>query len=392
MVQRTLFITQVLLLLASSAFAHQPPRTLHQVDGRWTAWDPPAYAQDSKVQIYTVVPGDTLWDLAQQFYGDAYLWPQLWENNRYILDSHWIYPGDPLVVGLEVESADSLADLGPNADSMASDETAEEQGDGILGADEGLGGPVPLGTQTDIYCSGYIGGMDEEFSVTIIGSEYENLTPRLDGGETFLQGSFGATDTIKYGMATSDIVYLDGGRASGMEIGSLFTIVEPRRRVNHPITGEPVGRLYAYLGRVRVLSVQEETAIAEIVQSCDPVVVGAKLKPFEPEPVPLARIGQMRPINYPTTAENLEGAPTVLMSHDDIVSLGQDHLVFIDRGAEQEVSPGDIYTIYRRNRKPGLPPVIVGELGVLSVHENSSVARIITSRHTVYVGDVLELK
>ncbi len=392
MVQRTFFIAQILLLLASSAFAHQPPRTLHQVEGRWTAWDPPAYAQDSTSQIYTIAPGDTLWDLAQQFYGDAYLWPQLWENNRYILDAQWIYPGDPLVIGVEVESADNLAALDVDTGSMAEDDVVQEPDDRILGPDEGLRGPVPLGTQTDIYCSGFIGAEDESFPVSIIGSEYENLTPRLDGRETFLQGSFGATDTIKYGMATGDIVYLDGGRAGGMEIGALFTIVEPGRQVHHPATKETVGKLYSYLGRVRVLSVQEETAIAEIVHSCDPVIVGAKLRPFEPEPVPLARMGRMRPINYPTAAENLVGAPVVLMSHDDIVSLGQDHVVFIDRGAEQEVSPGDIFTIYRRNRKPGLPPVIIGELGVLSVHDNSSVARIISSRHTVYVGDVLELK
>ncbi len=392
MVQRTLFITLVLLLLASSAFAHQPPRTLHQVDGRWTAWDPPTYTQDSAVKIYTIAPGDTLWDLAQQFHGDPYLWPQLWENNRYILDAHWIYPGDPLVIGVEVESVDNLAALGLDNDSAGVEDTAEEPDDGILGPDDGLDGPVPLGTQTDIYCSGFIGAVGESFPLSIIGSEYENLTPRLDGRQTFLQGSYGATDTIKYGMATGDIVYLDGGRAAGLEIGSLFTIVEPGRRVKHPVTREIFGQLYEYLGRVRVLSVQEETAIAEIVHSCDPVIVGAMLMPFEPEPVPLARMGQMRPINYPTAPENLEGAPVVLMSHDDIVSLGQDHVVFIDRGAEQEVSPGDIFTIYRRNRKPGLPPVVIGELGILSVHENSSVARIITSRHTVYVGDVLELK
>jgi hypothetical protein len=36
--------------------------------------------------------------------------------------------------------------------------------------------------------------------------------------------------------------------------------------------------------------------------------------------------------------------------------------------------------------------VVLGELAVLAVHERSSVARILRSRHTIYVGDRLERK
>jgi hypothetical protein len=50
-----------------------------------------------------------------------------------------------------------------------------------------------------------------------------------------------------------------------------------------------------------------------------------------------------------------------------------------------------VFTIYRMNR-PGLPPVVLGELAVLAVHRESSVARILTSRYTVRLGDRLELK
>jgi hypothetical protein len=389
MTRRTVLFAQLFLLLAAGAIAQQPPRNLQQVGDHWTAWNPPTYPEGS--EVYTIVRGDTLWELAQRFYGDPYLWPQLWENNQYILDAHWIYPGDPLLIGVEVEEVETLAEVDVDEPPLVPNEPAERE-DGILGADSRVGGPLPLGTATDIYCSGYIGDVDEEFPFSIIGSEYENLTPRLDGGETFLKGSFGATDTVRYGMATGDIVYLDGGRAGGMEIGSEYTVIAPTHTVKHPETKQVLGRLYRYNGRVRVLSLQENTAIAEIVHACDAVVVGALLRPFEPEPVPLARVREPRPVNYPTTSEKLEGAPVVVMSKDDIVALGEDHVVFIDRGADQEVNPGDIFTIYRRNRKPGLPPVVVGELAVLSVHEHSSVAKIISSRYTVYVGDPLELK
>jgi hypothetical protein len=55
------------------------------------------------------------------------------------------------------------------------------------------------------------------------------------------------------------------------------------------------------------------------------------------------------------------------------------------------VTPGDIYTIYRLHPK-GVPPIVLGELAVLSVHPHSAVAKIIASRHTIYRGDLLELK
>jgi hypothetical protein len=157
------------------------------------------------------------------------------------------------------------------------------------------------------------------------------------------------------------------------------------------VTREAFGRQYNYMGRVRVLSTTADGAIAEVVQSCTGLRVGTLLKPFVPEPVPLARRTPMRPVNDPATEAELEGAPVILSSPLFVVSLGQDHVVFIDKGEEDDVLPGDLFTIYRAN-KQARPPVVLGELAVLSVQPHSALARILESRYPIYVGDRLERK
>lgn len=392
-VRRTPFVLAVLLAGAVAVqAADRPPKDLHYVGDHWTAWNPPT--PDAGVQVHVVARGDTLWDIAAKYYGNAYLWPQVWEKNKYILDAHWIYPGDPLVLGLNVAPAQTLTEnnaASSGAGQAGSGDTAPPPG--VVGANEAAGSPMPLGAETDIYCQGYIGELDEPFPYAIVGSEYEALSidPYKRKGTGWRVGSFvSGVNTVKIGLASGDIVYVDGGRARGMTAGSLFTILAPDKPVAHPLTQSVVGRYYRYLGRLRILSVQETTAMAEIVQTCDAIFVGSFLTPFEPEPVPLGRSTALRPVNYPAAADKLAQAPVIVYAKDDILALGADHVVHISLG-EQDTTPGDMYTIYREGR-PGMPPVVVGELAVLSVHKRFSVAKIMESRYPIRLGDRLDPK
>ena len=392
-----------LALAGTAAEAQQPPANLHQVNDHWTAWNPPPPPEGS--QVYIVQKGDSLWSIAQRTLGDPHLWPQIWEQNQYILDSHWIYPGDPLYLS-GAAAAEAFTDpagvAGAPLEEAAAGET-DPFSTVLEGADKSRGftgrerfanpeGPVPLGYESDIYCTGYIGDLEEEFAYRIASSEYEFLTPTLDPGvNTTIEGLHGKASTEKYGLGMGDIVYLEGGRADGLSPGELLTAVQPGEKVFHPEDRRLLGRLYKYLRRIRVLSAQPETSIAEIVQLCTPIPVGSRLKIFEPEPVPLRKMTPIRPANFPAADEDLDGAPTIVVAWDKLLTLGAGYLVFIDQGNAEDMAPGDIFTIYRRGRR-GFPPTVLGELAVLSVFEETALARILRSRYTVFVGDALTLK
>ncbi len=394
--------TLLAVVAMATAAGAQPP--IHQVGDHWSAWDAPAPPEGA--QVITVEPGDTLWSIAERVLGDPYLWPQLWEQNKYVLDAEWIYPGDPIFVspaamtGAEGVAGPSISELPepgmPSADDpYRTEEIAPEDSSDLFSTkpEEVSEAPVPLGFESDIYCTGYVGELNEELPYSVTASEHNFMTPTLNplGAGAVQSSLWSGKAARKLLLGLGDIVYLKGGSADGLSPGMLLTAVNPEDKVIHPVTGKTIGRFYRYQGRLRVLSVQESSAIAEISFLCDPILLGTGLKPFEPEPVPLRRVTPLRPVNFPSSKEELAQGATIIATRDKVYTLGAGHLVLIDHGFAEDVAPGDIYTIYRQT--PGeYPAIVLGEIGVLSVFEKSSLARILRSRYAIYVGDGLVLK
>lgn len=411
----TLIVGSLSLTAAASAVDGPPPPVRWSGD-HWTAWNPPPTPSDP-TGFHIVQKGDTLWDLAGRHLGNPYLWPQIWEKNAWVLDAHWIYPGDPLELGLTVEplapsetltdAMDAGSDLSPGIEvgggtpaaspdtgSGAAGEASGDDTDSLIELGSGtLGAPQAFGFDADLACSGFVGDEDTKTIAQIVGSEHEVYVPSLSGkAETSsVTGDWGKASVIKYGLEFSDIVYLDGGEAVGLSPGGLYAAIAPSQKVRHPLTGKVIGRFVRSLGLVRVLSTQASSAIGEIVQACDPIPVGTMLQVYEAEPIPLGRRTTPRPVNDPSPADTLTNTPVIVMAKDRVVSLGEDHVVFLDQGSDQNLTPGDVFTVYRMNRA-GMPPVPVGEVAVLSVRPQSAVARIIQSRLPIYVGDRLEKK
>src|ERR1035437_11143397 len=83
--------------------------------------------QGDAPRTHTVKKGDTLWDLAKQYLGDAFLWPEIYRlNTDKIEDPHWIYPGETLKLP-GATMATGPAASGANATAVSNHAVAQRQ-------------------------------------------------------------------------------------------------------------------------------------------------------------------------------------------------------------------------------------------------------------------------
>jgi hypothetical protein len=362
-----------LLIVAGSApivaqESTRPPTNLKLVGDHWTPWDPPEAGPDA----YIIQKGDTLWDLAERWLGDPFLWPQVWDENRYILDSHWIYPGDPLVIP---GRPTVVPDEGPPpAEETPPEERPVDPGYGRSTEEEQpppqrelppqLAPLRPVADETDLYCSGYIEPEPTTSELVIAGHESERVY-----------------------VAEGDVVYLNHGTDLGIKPGDEFAILRNTDPVNHPATKQALGTFVRRMGRVRVLFAQERRSTAVIELSCQDIQDGDELVAWAEIPAPLRR-------DMPTferyNADPSGGATgEIVLLSPHLNDVGAGHIVYTDLGAASGVQPGDAVTIFRDNGD--LPRVNLGQAVILTVEPTTSTAKITLSVKESKLGDSVEV-
>ena len=393
-----------------------PPKNLKKVGDHWTPYDPPdpeSFPPDATLHI--IVPGDTLWDLADLVFGNPYLWPQIWNENRYITDSHWIYPGDPLLLPARPTVVSEVVPQGqegappPQAaapEQVAQPEETEAQPVEAPGAEtpapthkapETAHAPRTLpklesfADDYDLRCSGFIAPREEKPDYFITNQEEE----------------------AKSGLTEGDIVYLNRGRLNGhTEPGTEYSVVMREGEVRHPITHKFLGHYYKRLGSVKVLAAQDTTAIAAISMACDEIRTGQALVPLYITPLP----AKPAPAFSRLTVVSMD-KPSGYIVHvlDDQERAGAGQVVDIDLGYGDGLKAGDFLTVFlpsepysyypkikydyewrnRRFQSPQYwrddnnqpPPKVIGQLVVIFTEKKTATAKILQSTREIEVGD-----
>jgi hypothetical protein len=203
-----------------------------------------------------------------------------------------------------------------------------------------------------------------------------DLPAREDGRVLHLIGSQETARRSLFGA--SDLLVVDGGTNAGVQLNQQYFV---RRQV---FFGTDRRHLHSVttLGWVRVVAVNETTAIATVTHMCNGMTPGDYLEPYAAPSVPAETV---RPV---TTGELDFGTlGRIVVGPENRGLGGTSSVMLIDRGAEQGSSTGAHLAIYRDLDAKGVPLSAIGEAVVVSVGKSMSLAWITKSRDAVVSGD-----
>jgi hypothetical protein len=193
----------------------------------------------------------------------------------------------------------------------------------------------------------------------------------------------GAQDPVPRSLfGDRDLLVIGGGTAAGVELGQQFFI---RRAITYGTSKAQRGA--RTLGWLRIVAVNETTAIGLVNQVCGGIVVGDYLANFV-EPVVSADIEKDDTPGHPdfTTLGH------IVAGNEDRVAVGAGDLVLIDWGQSQGLTAGARFAIYRDAGVAGLPLASVGEGVVISTSSSMALTRVTRARDAIYSGDYVAVR
>jgi hypothetical protein len=289
-------------------------------------------------------------------------------------------------------------------------------------------GPALAVGGTDIYCAGFIQYAPAPNDLQIVGGEQEQEQ------RTFGQGAY---------------VYINAGSQQGVRVDQEFSVIRPRGQFRTKLSKKK-GWLGVYtqeLGRLRVINVKERVSVAVVTNSCEMMLLGDLLRAAPQRISPTERI-EAGLDRFVDPSGKQKGR--IVLARDGREMVSRSQVVYIDLGTEDNIKPGDFFTIYRpvgrgtvtnfrdeeiptpassgfesarfkggkfsnqaqrvkdpnnngiygpiissidvKNDRPRLPRKIVGELIVLSVQKRTATAVVTRIAQEVHTGDDVELQ
>ena len=299
-------------------------------------------AADESIE-YTVKKGDTLWDISSGNLNDPFLWPKLWKANPHIHNPHLIFPNEKVVIPAEL--------------------LKEEL--------RGEGGRVRLETKRKL--------LTPQTTKTVPIVPKRPLVSRevlLESG--YFVKSFNPTGTVmgsqfhKTLLGEDDVIYL--ATKTKVSTGDRFYVVTNPETILNPLNrGEIAGYHVRIKGVVTVTGDEHGKTKAIISESYKEISIGDLLIDFYPISLPVE----------PAVTRTPALSGIVLGVWNKRTTSGKDDVIYINRGTEQGVKIGDIFTV-TSSEEPG--PVL-GTAQVFAVSDAGSAAIIRQTISEINPGD-----
>jgi LysM repeat protein len=349
-----------------------------------------ALAQEPLPQTHTVRKGDTLWDLAQHYRKDPFLWPGIFRQNTDVVeDPHWIYPGEVL----RIAPVDNVAAV-PTMDTPVPPSTA----DSTAGSDSTLAAPdssdaLARGPQQPSLAE----ESDEQLplfsaqrprSVAQILKSYTEQPYRpLRRSEFYSSGFLTENQRLPYGRVLGPVtpqqikavnsranalpfttIAIEAPRGATYEIGDSLLILQIGREI------EPYGDVVTPTGLARIIETVDEHYLANIVATYGPVRNGQHVLPVESFTAGASR--RAVPVSDGVRGSLIGGLGRQELKEPQMV-------VFINKGREDGVAAGDLFEVRRRPKR--LPD------GTIRVNELMATLQIVHVRDRTATGLVLNV-
>jgi hypothetical protein len=201
--------------------------------------------------------------------------------------------------------------------------------------------------------------------------------PALDAPRVL--GTPDAVGQLTY--SARDLIVVGSGTEAGLQLGQQFFIRRPIR-FGGSSSAPPVGT--ATVGWLRIVAVNESTAIASVDHTCDAILQYDYLVPYVEPALP--------PDDGRDAAEgelDFSSLSHVVGGTDSRQTGSAGDFMIMDRGSDQGLVLGARFAIYRAPRLRTIPLVAIGEATVMRMGATRSIVRITQTRDVVLSGDYL---
>jgi hypothetical protein len=301
---------------------------------------------------YTVVKGDTLWDISALFLRDPWLWPEVWYVNPQVENPHLIYPGDELVLtyrdGRPLITLNRRDKLSPQVRATPIESAIPT---------------IPIDAIAQFLTRPYVVDENELDEAPYV---VHFLDDHILGGAGI---SFYARSIMQ-----DDV--------------SRYTIVRPGKPYEDPVTEEILGYEAKFIGDAD-LKRTGDPAKLHIATSEQEVIIGDRLiKAEEDEPL----------VNFQPRAPEGDIEGRIISVLNGVSQIGQYNVVVLNKGARDGLEPGHVMTILQggdevrdivlgRGETVTLPLEEAGILMVFRSFEKVSFALVLRATKPLHVLD-----